>query len=321
MNNFEKIIELIQKGNLTAEEQETLNSLLTNDPEAQKLFNTYEKVGKVLRSPHISYNKMRDYVLAKNGLLPEEELSPSESSELESHLTVCQECTNEYKILNEEFAEVQNFVSSSMKGELQVEQQPIQRGFLRQFSPRLYPVYAIFILGFVYLSLYLVSSLSTPKNYKLASLDGDQEFYITRGRATNEFQQSLAAIENKDFDEAITSLKKDIEKNPGDETIFYSYYIMGLSQLETAESHFAGLDLFLMFDKNKAKLALGDFSACMEKNNSGKFPDVNNNACFYSAKAYLMLGDIESAKKHLQMVIDNKGSKMSEAKNILNELE
>jgi hypothetical protein len=34
-----------------------------------------------------------------------------------------------------------------------------------------------------------------------------------------------------------------------------------------------------------------------------------------------MIDDIESAKKYLQLVINNKGSKMLDAQNILNELE
>jgi tetratricopeptide (TPR) repeat protein len=319
MNNFEKIIELVQKGNLTPEEQETLDSLLANDPEARKFFDVYEKVGKVFQSPHIPYDKLRDYVLIKNGLEPEGKCDPSGMCELEKHLEECPLCSKEFEILNEEFSGIKNFVSSAMKGELQVEQ--AQRSFLKQSSLRLYPLFAVLVLGFIYLFLYVISVFTTPKSYTLASLNGDSEFYVTRGRGTNEFQHSLEAIENKNYEDAILYLKKDIEKNPADETIFYSYYIMGLSQLETAENRFAGLGLFLMFNKTKARQALENFRICEEKNSSGKFPDVTNNACFYSAKAYLMLDDINSAKKYLHMVIDNKGSKMPEAMNMLSELE
>ena len=45
------------------------------------------------------------------------------------------------------------------------------------------------------------------------------------------------------------------------------------------------------------------------------------NAHFYIAKAYLMLDDNENAKKYLKIVIDEKGSKMIEAENILSDLE
>jgi tetratricopeptide (TPR) repeat protein len=322
MNNFEKIIELVQKGNLSAEEQEILNSLLESDPEAQKLFNAYEKVGKALQPAHISYNKLRDYVLIKNGLEPEVTLDHTGTCELENHLTECAVCSKEFKILNEEFLDVQSFVSSSMNGALLSESELIQKAFTKQkFSPWRYPLYATFILGFIYLSLYLVSEFTTPKSYLLASLGDDTEFYVTRGRGTDEFQQSLEAIEDKNFEDAIVFLKKDIEKNPDDETIFYTYYIMGLSQLGSAEGRFAGLNLFLMFDKTKTRHALENFKICIEKNNSGKFPDITNNAYFYSAKAFLMLGNIESAKKYLRLVIDNKGSKMPVAHNMLNELE
>jgi len=322
MNNFEKIIELLQKEDLTTVEQTLLNSLLENDPEARKLFNVYNKVGKAFQVSHISYDELRDYVLIKNGMEPEEKFDFSRTQGIENHLIECPICTKEFKVLNEEFSDIQNFVSSSINRVPLEKSELTQNRFLKQqFSPWLYPVFAVFILGFLYLSLFVISDFTTPNNYVHASLDDESEFYITRGRGTDEFQQSIAAIENENFEEAITYLKKDIDQNPEDETIFYTYYVLGLTQLETAESRFAGLGLFPSFDKTKAKQTLDNFKICTEKNTSGRFPDITYNAYFYSAKANLMIDDIESAKKYLQLVIDNKGSKMLEAQNMLNELE
>ncbi|MBK6913984.1 MAG: hypothetical protein IPH11_10120 [Ignavibacteriales bacterium] len=59
----------------------------------------------------------------------------------------------------------------------------------------------------------------------------------------------------------------------------------------------------------------------IEKNLSGKYQNLSMNAHFYIAKAYLMFDDKENAKKYLEKVIEEKGSKMIEAENILSDLE
>jgi tetratricopeptide (TPR) repeat protein len=140
----------------------------------------------------------------------------------------------------------------------------------------------------------------------------------SRGRTTDDFELSMKALEDKEYQSAIEYLKSDIDLNSKDETIFYSYYILGLTYLETAEKNVLGL--FPSFDKSSAELALQNFKKTIEKNTSGKFQNVNLDAYFFAAKASLMVDDTKSAKDYLNIVVNDKGSKMNEARQILNEL-
>jgi len=317
MNNNEKILELLDKKNLSEEEKSLLKLLMENDPEAKKIYDTYTKLNLTLKQKHISFDDLGNYILFKNNIEPENKDIIKLIPEIENHLKSCEKCLNEFKTLNEEYSEMELLVSNELSGGTLPIKEKI---FLTKNQPeRSFPVYAfasIILVGIIYITLFFVTS---PANYELASISDKTEYYITRGRATDDFQESINALEKNDFDNAIGLLQNDINKNPNDETIFYSHYILGLSYMEKAENSFLGL--FKSFNKTDAQNGLENLKLCVEKNTSGKFPDITYNAYFYSAKASIMLGDIESAKEYLKIVIDEKGSKMSEARNILNELE
>ena len=188
----------------------------------------------------------------------------------------------------------------------------------RSRAPR-YAFLSVIIIGLVYLSLYLISSASVPTYYRDAAIVNESEFSVNRGRATENFQNSLRALDKHDYDDAINYLQKDIRQNPDDETIFYSYYIMGLSYLETAEHNFLGL--FPDYNRERAEKGAEYLKESIQKNDSGKFINIKLNSYFYLAKANLMLNDKEAARKYLAKVIDEKGSKMEESRKLLDELE
>ncbi len=318
MNNIEKILELLDKKGLSEEDKSLLKSLIEKDPEAKKIYDTYTKLNLTLKSKHISFDDLGNYILFKNNIEPENKDLIKRIPEIELHLKSCEKCLNEFKTLNEEYSEMELHVSNELSAETLQKEEKV---FIKNVQPqrRSFPVYAfasIILIGFIYVTLLFVS---TSANYELASISDKSEYYITRGRATDDFQESIKALEENDFDNAISYLQNDINKNPGDETIFYSHYILGLSYMEKAENSFLGL--FKSFNKTDAQKGLENLKICIEKNTSGKFPDITYNAYFYSAKASIMLGDVESAKEYLKIVIDEKGSKMSEARIILNELE
>jgi TolA-binding protein len=321
MNNTEKILELLEKKNLSEQERFQLTSLIESDPEAKKIYQTYMKLGLLLKSRHISLDELRDYILYKNNIDPENMDIIKRIPELELHLENCEKCTNEFKSLNEEYSELEFFLTDKLAAQPAkgIEEGPVSIAQSRFKRTPVYAFVSVITIGFVYLSLLLVSNITTPDSYQLASVSDKSEYYVTRGRATDEFQESLKALEENNFDKAIEFLQSDINKNPEDKTIFYSHYILGLSYLEKADKSFIGL--FRSFNKDDAENGLKNLQFCIEKNTSGKFPDITYNAYFYSAKANMMLGDNESAKKYLKLVVEEKGSKMSEAQNILNELE
>ena len=321
MNNLEKIIELLEKKKLSKEEKLEFDSLVGSDPEAKKLYDTYMKLHSLLKSKHISLDELRDYILYKNNLEPENREIIKRIPDIELHLKNCEICTEEFKNLNEEYSEVDFFIADKFKAQPEEGREEIRASYI-QSRIRRAPVYAfasIIIIGFVYLSMLLISDLTTPDIYNLASVSDKSEYYVTRGRATDEFQESLKALEDNNFDLAIEFLESDIKNNPEDETIFYSHYIIGLAYLEKADNSFIGL--FRSYNEGDADRGFKNLQFCIEKNTSGKYPDITYNAYFYSAKASLMLGDTKTAEEYLRIVIDEKGSKMDEAQNLLNELE
>jgi hypothetical protein len=295
MNKFEKISELLEKRNLSPEEKSQLVELITNDSEAKEFYEAYVKLGIAIKSGHISLEDMSEYILYKNNSEPENKNIIGRIPEIELHLKRCENCLQDFKTLNAEYSDIQNYVSDKIPAKSKSGYDNVYKNEYSsyRYSKRI-PVYAfasIILIGLIYTGLYFTS---TSENYDLASVSDKSEFYVTRGRATDEFQESLKALEENDFNQAIIFLEQDIKKN-SDETVFYSHYILGLTYLEKAEKSFIGL--FKSFNKDDAEKGLKSLQLCIEKNTSGKFPDITYNAYFYSAKANLMLVKNESATK------------------------
>lgn len=316
MKDFDKIIELLEKKSLTENDKVLLNKLLNDDPENRSFFESYKKLERdFLASKHLSIDELGDYVLIKNGTEPQNPANLSKIPLFELHLRLCEKCAEEMKFYNKEFADVENFVSQQMRTSKHMYE--TRRAGIFSFKQFNYTRYAIGIaaLLLIFVSLLVASNLSTSKYYKLASLSELSESFGSRGRNTSEFELGIKALEEKDYQSAIKYLISDIEQSKDDETIFYSHYLLGLTYLETAEKSFLGL--FPRFDKKSAELALQNFRKTIELNNSDKFQNINLDAYFFAAKASLMLEDTDSAKQLLQIVVDEKGSKLSEASEIL----
>ena len=306
MDKFDEILNLLQKKSLTNEEQSLLNSLIDSDSEVKEFYYTYTKINSALKLSHLSLDDLKDYILYKNNLEPVNKSIINRIPEIELHLKECRKCVEEFKTLNQEYSELELFLSNKLSKEKPAvtEKNKRVRIPLRIRKTPAYFLASIIVLGFVYLSLLLASDIVTPANYKLGRLED---------------QESIKALEDEDYDKAISYLQKDIDKNPDDKTIFYTYYMLGLAYLESSEKSYAGL--FATFNESSVKKSLHSFDMCIEKNTSGKFPDITYNAHFYSAKACLILNDTKSAKECLNIVIKGKGSKISEAQTLLSAVE
>lgn len=316
MKNIDILIELLEKKSLTPDEKKQFNSILETDQEAAKFFSVYNGLEKAAKT-EVTLDDLSNYVLYKNSIEPEEKSFYNKIPAIEAKLRESEEFAEEFKILNSELNDISSFLSREIARPEQEAEAPVVTK-QKLYTAR-YAWASVFAIGFIYLLLFGLSYLTTPDYYRYTSIDDEADFYVTRGRASEDFQNSLKAFEESNYTEAIKYLKIDIEKNPDDETIFYNHYIMGLAYLEDAEKSFIGL--FPSYNENKASQALSNFEAAIEKNQSGKFENINLDAYFYSAKANLMLGNTGAAKSYLQQVINEKGSKMDEAKEILSVLE
>lgn len=315
MDNKEKIFQLLLKTELTDSEKKELEEIISSNKEAKEYSELFDKMKKA--SGSINYDDLANYVLFKNDFEIEDKSFHKKLPLIENHLRSSEDFSNEFKFLNSELNEINSFLSANYAQPEEKEALPILDG--KNYFTARYIFGSLLAVGFLYLFLFAVSYLATPQYYKYTSIDDESDFYVTRGRLTEEFQQSLKSLEDGDYKNAIKFLELDIRKNPNEETIFYNHYILGLAYLEDAEQSFIGL--FPSFNNYKAQQSLIHFKTAVEKNISGKYENINLDSYFYAAKANLMLDNTEAARNYLQKVVDEKGSKMDEAEKILSELE
>lgn len=320
MTNQDKIFELLQKKELTVEEKKLLEQWSNEDADSAKFVSIYKKLNNIIgSSSHLSYEEIGDYILLKNDLDPENKNVIKLVPRIEDHLRSCSKCSGEFKILDEEFSSIETFVGSELAKQEVKAATPSNINSRRKFNFSRYAFFTILILGILYGVMFTVSKVTTPRYYDLAAINNKTDFYATRGRATGDFLKSLNALDNGKINDAINYLKSDIKNHPDDKTIFYSYYILGLTYLDNAGRNIIGL--FPHYNSYYAEQAAVNFQNAIQKNNSGNYMNITLDAYFYLAKANIMMGDKKAAKENLMTVINEKGSKMDQARQILNGLE
>ena len=318
MNDFDKIIELLDKDSVTKEEKVFLNEMIGSDPEAKKISQVYSRLKNSLkRNEHIDEELMAEYVLFKNNQLSDR-LIVLLSKMVEDHIHKCVPCENIFKELNKEYAEVDAFVGKTFSHQTTQQKPAVKTAFFlfNNFKATKYAFASIAAVIVLYLGLFAVSSLTTP-DYKKSFID-DGDYYTTRGRTSELFQRGLDAIDRKDYDSAIKYLSDDVNNNKSDESIFYTHFILGITYVNKAESDFLGL--FKSFNKDDIQKGIASFEKSIELNNSGKFDNLKLDAHYFIGKSYLMTDETESAKSHLQIVIDGKGSYYKKAQALIREL-
>lgn len=315
--NYQRILELLNKSTLSLEEKSYLDKMLSSDPEAKALFDTHEKIrGIVKNSSHLSEEEIGSYILKKNNIETQTALL---SPFVETHLKECGRCSKLYLELLNEYEELDSFLdnkfsqTSQPAGETKSTNAAVKKNNYKRYS-----FISLISLVIIIIGLIITSNAVTTKTAKLAEINDNSIYYVTRGRASENFQKGLLSLENKNFDSAVGYFENDIKLNKDEETLFYTHYILGLTFLEDAQTDFIGL--FPTYDKGKVQKAIENLETCISKNSSDKFPDITSKSYFYLGKANLMLGKVEDAKKNLNQVIDRKGSKMEEAKQLLDDL-
>jgi tetratricopeptide (TPR) repeat protein len=318
MNNFEKIIELLDKDSITAEEKNVLSGMIKNDPKAKKINDAYVNLKTLLkRDEHIDEELMAEYVMYKNNL-SSDRLIILLSKTVEDHIRKCVLCESLFVELNAEYCEVDSHVNQSVVEQVGPEKPAQQKGFflLNNFSTAKYAFASIAVVIILYLGLFAVSSFTTP-DYK-KSFMGGEDFYTTRGRTSELFQRGLDAIDRKDYTSAIKYLNDDVNKSQGDESVFYTHFVLGITYVNKAENDFLGL--FKSFSKEDVQKGIASFEKSIQLNSSGKFDNLKLDAHYFIGKSYLMIDDKISAREHLQLVVDGRGSYYKKAEDLIKEL-
>jgi len=324
MENTNQILELLQKKTLTESEKQTLKNFSDSDEEIKSFINIYTNLKSSLSdSKHIHTDLLSSFILFEAGEEPKNKLIPLIRDKIKAHLNECSTCKEEYDLLLGEYNEVSQHVNKNIRREHNAEDDSEKRTsfipeFLRQTNLRfIYVTLTVLVVG--YLGLFSFSSLTTPYYEKNIFSESDDNSYLTRGRTSVLFQQGLYAIEQGNYDAAIKFLTEDIQENKNDKSIFYSYYITGITYLKAAESDFAGL--FKSFNKQDVELAISILKESIEKNDSGDYENLKLDSYYYMGRAYLLIEDKDSAQASFQKVLDGKGRFAMESKNLIDQME
>lgn len=315
MNGYEKLIELLEKDNLSSEDENYINELCKEDEEAENICNVY----KNLKSSSIKYNRitteqLADYILYLNGQEPQDKNIISLIPEIEQQLRTSKELKNEFEFLNSEYSETEQFIQNTITKNPEKE----NNNFFISANLsgiRKYSLYSVTAAAALYLILLFSINISTPEYRKNIVLQENNDGSYTRGRISESFQQSLMYINNSNYTKAIELLNKDIAENPEGKTIFYSHYVLGMLHLQKSRSNFLGL--FKSYNEADLRKGIAELKLAVDKNTNDQFKNINLNAYFFIGNAFLALDDIATAKSYFELVKKEKGGYMKNAENLL----
>jgi len=321
MDNIEKIIDILEKeGLMTSSESEFIKNESGKDETIKAFVENYGKFKSLFHSnDHVDPEILGEYLLYDNG---DEEVSkyiPLISAKIKTHLGKCTNCNTEFLRLQEEYRHIENYLDKKINVTRSVDSKRTF-AFLRSFPVNYrVAVGAVLILLSAYAGMKVTSEITTPFYKKnVISLEEDQNL-STRGRTSQLFQKSISALSKENFKSAINYLNEDIEKNNDDKSIFYSYYILGLTHLKNSVHNFLGT--FKSFDPEEIDQAINNLELSIEKNNSGLYNNLNYDAHYYIAVGFLIRDNTIAAKEHLNIVKTERGRFYKEAIEILNDLE
>lgn len=318
MNELEKLIELLEKESLSKDDAELFNQILKNNPEAKNLKTIYTGIRNALtNNGHIDEGLLGEYVLFLNKN-SSDSVAASLSAKVANHLKTCSDCEKLFKEFNSEYSEIDLFVNQSIKDkkyENEISPQPLIE-LARKSSSLKYIFVTLSAVVIIYLGLFFSDSFLIP-DYKKSFFDGE-EFYITRGRNSEAFQKGLNFIDNKNYEDAVKYLKEDIRTNPNSESLFYAYYVLGLTYISKAEKNFLGL--FPSYNKEDVIEGINNLKKSIELNNTQTFQNVKLDAYYFIGKAYLLIDEKESAVENLKIVVEEKGGYYKQAEDLLKQI-
>jgi len=320
MEQYEKIIELIKKVNLSPEEQKCLDDSIESDKDLKRLIEVYKNLNCGLEDTiHSDLDMLSSYILYEKGNEPDDKLVPLIADKIKLHLDKCLICRKEYEVLEADYSDVKEYLKNTFV-DANKEKHKLLPSFISQnIAKYRYAFTTVITLIVLYAGMFTVSSFKTPDYKENVFSAQDEDFYLTRGRTSISFQKGLDALDKGNYSDAINYLNLDIEKHNNESSIFYSNYILGSTYLKAAKSDFLGM--FISFDEDKVQLAIENLKTSIKKNTSGSYENLNLDANYYIGRAYLLLDDFDSAKKHLEIVVNKKGRFYNEAETMIEAME
>lgn len=310
----EKLHKYLENNNLSQSELRKLRDEIAADPdlkETLKLIDTFEEVSS---KNHFDIEILSQYVLYIKNESEYDKNIISLAPRIEEHMKFCSKCREPFNLLKAEFEEVNYFLKENItKEKISGENEENKRSNGRRSFFR-YAFSAAASIILIITSLFVVSKISRPEYVKLTSSFNETEVSITRGRNSEYFILAVNQLEKKNYSEAISLLQKDIDNSKNSFTIFYSYYILGIANVQSAHNDYLGL--FENYDSGGLKNAEYNFSQSVKLNDSGMFTNVKANSFYYLGQVNLLKEDFEDARKYLKLSIEE-GSEYADEANML----
>jgi len=318
MEKYEQVIDILEQEAIPDEDKEVLKRIATEDIEIKNFISIHLKLKRIFNSScHLDMEILAEFILYYDGDLDVADYMPQITDKIEDHLADCSVCNNLYLKFNEEFQQVDNFVSKTMNDnedfELQIKSPDITKSKRNNFKTALT---AFLLLVIAYFGMMITNYYSTP-SYKKNIFEFEViNNSLIQSRDTKYYKQGLIAFEKENYDVAIGLLMEDIILNENDGTIFYSHYLLGISYIKSSENNIIGT--FKSYNHLRINEAIHHLMIFIENYEGTDNERTRVDAHYYIAKAYLSIDAIEEAKTHLQIVKENRGKYYSDAVEILN---
>ena len=215
MEKFDKILELLNKKNLTETEKQVLEQFAESDSEIRSFIQVHNLLDKNLSiSEHISTDLLSVYILFEMGDETENKIIPLIRDKIKSHLEECSICKDEYDILLDNYSDIKEHVDNTLTHNPKLtagDDKGLLSFIFGKYSTVKYAFATIIILIVGYFGLFIISSSLTTDYNKNIFSENQDDFYKTRGRTSVLFQKGLNAIEDGDYDSAVKFLSDDDE--------------------------------------------------------------------------------------------------------------
>lgn len=321
MENNLEIYDLLEKEELTSEEKVKFEKLISENPEISEFADFYRNVKNVVKnSSHIDLDLLGEYVLYQSSNEFSDVVISKVAPKIETHLRACNDCMKNYKMLSEEYQDVNDFVENSIIEKPVITQTKIDFNPTSIFQNSIYKYASAFAAILIIYAGALVFSNISITNYQSKVLEYESDLnFNSRGRTTEQFLIAISEMEKGNDENAIVALQNDLNENSNSQTIFYSHFILGQIYLQKASNDFLGIKLG--FDENSLNNSISEFNKVIQTNQDQRFANINLDAKYFIGQANLLLENIEEAKQNLNEVVDQKGKYLSQAKELLNEIE
>lgn len=321
MDKYLKIIRILEKEEITQEEEQYLDQRSNEDINIKYFIEIYAKLEDIVNSSaHIDSEILSEFILYYDGDMEAAEYIPIITDKIEDHLSECSKCNTQYIKLIKEYDDLDDYISKSLTTSEDIEFEDEPSIFARIRKTNFKTAFtAVILLVITYTGMMLTSNYTTLP-YKKNIFEFKDDFRALKNKRTEEtFSKGIDALSSEDYETAIGYFREDVIKHSIDSSIYYAHYLLGISYLKSSENNILGT--FTSYDHIRTGEGIQNLLLALKENPAGENSRLSKDAHYYIAKGYLAIDEIDLAIEHLQIVIDMRGSYYSDAVKIIASIE